>query len=44
MTSIKIAVDAVVTEPGFVTEAQVKSMLADANAIYSSIDLTFHIQ
>jgi len=38
-----IQVHAVVTAPNLVTEAAVKQMLAGAEAVYSSIDLTFKL-
>jgi hypothetical protein len=43
MPPTKISVHAIVTEPGFVTEAQVASMLANANPIYASANVTFEL-
>jgi hypothetical protein len=43
MVPTKILVHAIVTEPGFVTKAAVEAMLTSANAVYSSIQITYEL-
>jgi hypothetical protein len=43
MSTIKIAVNAIVTVPGYVTQSAVVTMLADASSAYSAAGVTFEL-